>query len=181
MTVTANMILTFGGSNLPLDQRRKDALAHYARMAAKRADARSAQGWVERTWDLKPYEAKDLLKGNSSEAIWERIVKHKNGGWPVVLPVIGAVIGHDFDQFLDNLHRRKALEREQIAAEERRAAAMASDMRSLFTVVVGGSRELSRAPDWPTGEQPDAVDDSTDQDSTRKVNAHPPFLMRREP
>lgn len=92
------MILPDFGTNLPLDQRRKDALASYARKAA--GDAKSKQLWVEKTWDLKDYEAKDLLKGKASEAVWARIICHKNGGWRVVIPVLGSVIGQSLDDFI---------------------------------------------------------------------------------
>src|SRR5690606_30059104 len=98
MQVTAEMILTDFGAKFPLDRQRRDALASYARKAA--GDARSKQQWVQKTWDLKDYEAKDLLKGNTSEAVWERIIKHRNGGWRVVIPVMGAVIGQSLDEFI---------------------------------------------------------------------------------
>ncbi len=98
MTMTAEMILTDFGSNLPLDRRRKDALATYVRGEAKRAGI-SPERWARDTFDLKDYEAKDLVRGNSSETVWEKIVKHPNGGWHIVLPVLGAVIGQGLGEF----------------------------------------------------------------------------------
>ena len=65
MTVTADMILTDFGAVLPLDRRRRDALAEYAKKAALAAGW-SAERWARETWSLANYEAKDLLKGNAS-------------------------------------------------------------------------------------------------------------------
>jgi hypothetical protein len=162
MTFTAEEMLSDFGSVLPLQRGRKDALALYARRSAKLANARSAQRWVEDTWGLRDYEAKELLKGNASEAVWERIVKHKNGGWGVVLPIIGAVIGHGIDEYAAEKHRRKVREREQIEAEERQLAAVAGDMRSLLSLVIGGAGQLSVAEGGEGGEQP--LDLGADED-----------------
>lgn len=118
MDVTAEMILTEFGVVLPLDRSRRDALALYARKAA--GDAKSKQLWVEKTWDLKAYEAKDLLKGNCSEAVWERILKHKNGGWRVLLPIMGSVIGHTLEDFLHRELEDIANERRELEARETR-------------------------------------------------------------
>jgi hypothetical protein len=107
MTVTATMIISLGGTNLPLDQRRRDALAHYAQIEAAAAGM-PPQRWVRQTWDFKDYEAKDLLKGNASEPMWERILKHKNGGWGVALPILGAVIGVGIEDFLLDQRKRHA-------------------------------------------------------------------------
>lgn len=122
MTVTADMIITRGGTVLPLDQRRRDALAEYAEIEA-RAVGQAAQRWVRQTWDLKDYEAKDLLKGNASEPVWERILKHRNGGWAVALPIMGAVIGHGVEDFL--LEQRK-----RHADLARRHGALVRDLRA---------------------------------------------------
>jgi hypothetical protein len=150
MQLTADMILTDFGTNLPLDRRRKDALAALARRAAWAAGARSAQRWTEREWGLKDYEAKDLLKGNASEAVWERIVKHPRGGWVVVLPVMGAVIGQSLDDWLqDRLaaeERRLRLERERYERESARLGPMAREVAALLGV---GAR---RAPEHDLGE-----------------------------
>lgn len=118
MELTADMIITRRGTILPLDQRRRDALANFAVEAAK-ASGIPAQRWARETWTLKDYEAKDLLRGNASEPVWERILKHKNGGWPVALPILGAVIGHGIEDFITQEQER--LSRERKATEDREA------------------------------------------------------------
>lgn len=80
------------------------------------------QTWVRETWDLKDYEAKDLLKGNASEPVWERILTHKNGGWSVALPILGAVIGQSLD---DHLEKQRARHEQQAA----RLGALVRDLR----------------------------------------------------
>jgi hypothetical protein len=137
MTATADMIITLGGTVLPLDQRRRDALANLAQLEAKAAGL-PAQTWVRQTWGLKDYEAKDLLKGNSSEPVWERILKHPNGGWSVALPILGAVIGHDVEVFLQAQRKRHV----EIA---RRHGALVRDLRA--RPASGRARAAELAPD----------------------------------
>lgn len=122
MTVTADMIITRGGTVLPLDQRRRDALANFAEIEAAAAGV-PPQRWVRQRWGLKDYEAKDLLKGNASEPVWERILKHENGGWAVALPILGAVIGHGIEDFLQEQRKRHV----EIA---RRSGALVRDLRA---------------------------------------------------
>ena len=174
------------GTVLSLDRRRKDALLEWVLAEARAAGARSPQGGLEKTFDFKPYEAKTVLKADASEPLWERMVKHKNGGWRVVLPVMGAVIGHGLDDFVQAEQRRLARERERYAAQERRLAAMAGDMRSLLSVVIGGSAEPAVRDNWLGGEPSGDVGDGSDQESPRQVDARrtdarAPFMMRREP
>ena len=64
MTLAAHMITTRRGTILPLDQRRRDALANYAELCAQDA-GQPLQKWVRETWGLKDYEAKDLIRGNA--------------------------------------------------------------------------------------------------------------------
>jgi hypothetical protein len=127
MQLTAEMILTDFGAKLPLDQRRKDALAHFARAEHSRTQTRrGAQAWCEDRWGLKDYEAKDLLKGNASETVWERIVKHPNGGWSVVIPVMGAVIGMSLESYIERQAQEARLERAQWEATEKRLAELSA-------------------------------------------------------
>ncbi len=129
MTATATMILTRSGTILPLDQRRRDALANYAEHEARAAGV-PLQTWVRNTWGLKDYEAKDLIKGNASETVWERILKQRDnphGGWAVALPVIGAVIGLDLDEAIKT-ERRKHVEL------ARRGGALGRDLRAVGAV-----------------------------------------------
>lgn len=127
MQLTAQMILTDFGTKLALDQRRRDALAAFARGAHLRTQTRwGAQAWVEHQWDLTDYEAKHLLKGNASEAVWERIVKHPNGGWSVVIPIMGAVIGMSLESYIEQQAEEARRERAQWEATEQRLAALSA-------------------------------------------------------
>lgn len=123
MTVTAEMIITRRGTVLPLDQRRRDALMNYAQQAADDAGV-PRQSWARKTWDLRDYEAKDLLKGNSSEQVWERILKLRGPhcGYHVALPVMAAVIGHPVHEFFREQTRQAAREAERAEQHERLAA-----------------------------------------------------------
>jgi hypothetical protein len=130
MTMAADMIITRRGTILPLDQRRRDALANYAEIAADQAGI-PLQRWVRETWSLKDYEAKDLIRGNASEAVWERILKQRgpHGGWRIALPILGAVIGEDIAEHFANEKAQVAHERAVYAAEEARIAALEAHAR----------------------------------------------------
>lgn len=114
MTVTGAMILTRRGTVLPLDQRIADALMQYAIEAADAAGI-PRQTWCRRFWKLKDYEAKDVLKGNASKAIYERVLK-MNGqhcGWFVGIAVTGAVVGQELHDFFREQMRLAAREAEE--------------------------------------------------------------------
>jgi hypothetical protein len=137
MQVTAEMIFTRGGGFLPLDQRIADALMTYAQHAAD-AEGMPRQTWCRKYWRLKDYEAKDVLKGNASKTIYERILKMRGAhcGWFVGLAVTGAVIGQPLHEFFREQNERaareaaNALEHErQARAAYRRLASFAADPR----------------------------------------------------
>jgi hypothetical protein len=117
MTVTGTMII-------PLDQRRRDALMNYAVQAADGAGV-PRQSWCRKVWKLKDYEAKDLLKGNASETVWERIMKMRGPhcGWAVALPVTAAVVGQDLHEFFREQMRLAAKDAEHAKEHERIAEA----------------------------------------------------------
>ena len=150
MQVTAEMILTDFGAKLPLDQRRRDALAQYVRKAA--GPARSKQLWAQSEWGLKDYEAKDLLKGNASEAVWERIVKHRNGGWRVVIPVMGAVIGQSLDDFIASEIEVIRHERAELEALERASQGRLARLRRSVAVEPFRARVLPETDGDPRRE-----------------------------
>jgi hypothetical protein len=128
MQLTATMITTRRGTILALDQRRRDALADYAKMAAEDAGM-PAQAWVRKTWDFNDYEAKHLLKGDASEPMWERILKHPNGGWAVAIPIMGSVVGQSLEDYIKK--QAEAARREQLEweARERHIAALSAGAR----------------------------------------------------
>lgn len=122
MTVTGAMIITRGGTVLPLDQRIADALMNYAIQAAD-AEGIPRQTWCRKRWGLKDYEAKDVLKGNASKAIYERVLKLSGPhcGWHVGIAVTGAVVGVELHDFFREQMRQAAREAERAQEHERLA------------------------------------------------------------
>lgn len=115
-------ILGGGGEFLPtlsLDRQTADALAKYVqlRWPVGRRKAVMAE------WGLSSEEARSVIEGLASKRVIDRIWKHPNGGWPVVMPVLGAVIGHGVEEFLQN-ERRKHVEL------ARRSGALVRDLRA---------------------------------------------------
>jgi hypothetical protein len=149
MTVTAMTLNTRRGAILPLDQRRRDALAEYAQQAAAEAGV-PLQTWVRETWRLQVYEAKDLIRGNASEPVWERILKGQgpHTGWAVAIPILGAVIGQDIAEHFATERQQVAHERARFAAEEARIAALEAHARErrLFGAAALQSRGAAREP-----------------------------------
>lgn len=128
MQLTATMIMTRRGTILALDQRRRDALADYAKQAADAAGM-APQAWVRKTFGFTDYEAKHLLKGDASEPMWERILKHPNGGWAVAIPIMGSVVGQSLEDYIKK--QAEAARREQLEweARERHIAALSAGLR----------------------------------------------------
>jgi hypothetical protein len=154
MTVTAMALNSRRGTILPLDQRRRDALAEYAFHAALAAGV-PLQTWVRTTWGLAVYEAKDLIRGNASEAVWERILKGRGPhcGWSVAIPVLGAVIGEDLAEHFASERERIADERARHAAREAHVAALEAHARNSHSARRLGAGEAAvqgrRAPGEP--------------------------------
>lgn len=96
----------------------------YAQGAADAAGM-PRQTWCRKVWKLQDYEAKDLLKGNASEVVWERILKLKGEhcGWHVALPVLGAVIGMPVHAFFQDQMKQAAKAAEHAQRHEQLAAA----------------------------------------------------------
>jgi len=141
MAVTMVEINTLRGTSFPLDSRRRDALATFARLSAE-DDGVAAQTWVRNRWGLKDYEAKDLLRGQASEPVWERILKHKNGGWTVALPVMGAVIGHGLGDFITKEKARHERARKDSERREQRLVATARDLPAVLGLGPDRDRRL---------------------------------------
>ncbi len=142
------------GSILPLDQRRRDALAEYALQAAQEAGV-PLQRWVRETWKLKDYEAKDLIRGNASETVWERILKKRGPhcGWRVGLPILGAVIGEDIAEHFQREKAEIADERARYAAREAQVAALEAHARERRSFGRVGAREAAVSMRSPAGER----------------------------
>jgi hypothetical protein len=97
--------------SLGLDRASRDSVAAYCRAEWPSNTAKN----VARAWDLSLDEARGVVAGRASQATIDKIFKHPNGGWRVVLPVLGAVIGHGVDVFFRQqmLEAAKAAEHAQ--------------------------------------------------------------------
>lgn len=106
--------------SLGLDRALRDALATYCRLRWPQHAAKHAA----REWDLTLDEAKGVVAGRTSIATLDRIFKHKRGGWSVVLPVLGAVVGETIhDHFRNQI--REAANDQRVAEEHERLASQA--------------------------------------------------------
>lgn len=123
MRLTMTEILHNDGADRPqlgLDRATRDGLAAYARLRWPAGTAKAAA----RAWDLTLDEAKGLVAGRASQSTIDKIWKHPAGGWAVILPVLGAVVGHGFEDFLRT-------ERTKHAELARRHGAVVRDLRAL--------------------------------------------------
>jgi hypothetical protein len=122
MQVTAMEILGSGGLNrpmMPLDVELDTAFALYCekRWPVGRRKA------VEREWGLSVDEARAVVEAKASKRIISKILKHPRGGWAVVLPVLGAVIGEPIDAFFRDQMKQAAREARQAHEHEQLAQA----------------------------------------------------------
>lgn len=103
MSVGALEILERNGADaaiLGLDRATREALVIYC---ARRWHAGRRKA-VEREWGLSPDEARGIIEGTAS---WTTVDKvWKKGGWAVVLPILGAVIGHGVGEYFAEEARR---------------------------------------------------------------------------
>lgn len=133
MTVFSN-----DGDFLPrlgLDRSITDALAVYVQQSFPALGRRKA---VAKEWGLGTEEARTVIEGRPSKATIDRIFKHPNGGWRVILPVMGAVVGQTADAFLIAEQKRLTHEREQKEREEQRLGQMARDLRTVVPLALRG-------------------------------------------
>lgn len=87
-----------------LDRLTRDALAAYARLRWPSGAAKHAA----REWGLSVDEARGVVAARASLATIDRIWKHPAGGWAVLFPVMGAVIGQTAEDFLQHERKRHA-------------------------------------------------------------------------
>lgn len=133
MTATAAMILSNRGEKRPndaLDKSTSDALAAFVRHQWPTHTRKN----IEREFDLTPEAAKTVVEANASKATLDRIFKHRNGGWRVLLPVMGAVVGQTADAFIIEERKRLARERDEYEAQSARMAALGRDFLTVFSV-----------------------------------------------
>lgn len=119
------------GENLPgfgLD-RTRDALSKYAEIRWPHGRRKA----VRIEWDLNEDEARSVCTGRASWQTFDKIVRHRNGGWPVLFAVFGALLDETADQFINN-ERRRHVERAQTLR------AVARDIRTVAGLHRGGDR-----------------------------------------
>lgn len=125
------MIFSNDGEKSPvlqLDRHTAEALAVFVQQAFPAQGRRKA---VARAWALRDDEARSVIEGQASKATLDRIWKHPNGGWRVILPVMGAVVGQTADAFILNEKARLADERRSFEEREARLVEMARDLRTV--------------------------------------------------
>ena len=125
-----------GQLNLGLDKATRDALADYCRRRWPTNTAKMAA----REWDLTVDEGRGVVAARASQATIDRIWKHPNGGWSVILPVLARVVGHGAEAFIQ-------AEREKHVELARRHGALVRDLRA-------GGAVHPRNTDQCDGEEP---------------------------
>lgn len=114
--------MTDGGQNLPFARDLREGLAVYARRHWRTNTAKQAA----KAWGLPHATAANLLKGHASDATVTRVLRA--GGWRLASAVVGAVIGHSYDDFLNT-------ELEAIADERARIEQQDRDLRARWSAV----------------------------------------------
>lgn len=109
-----------------VDKPTRDALAAHVRHRWPVHSAKCAA----REWGLSLDEARGVVAGRTSLATLDRIFKHPNGGWAVILPVMGSVVGHSVEDFFNSETQRLRDERRQNEARIGRAMAAVRNLRS---------------------------------------------------
>lgn len=97
---------------LGLDKATRDALADYCRRRWQAGTAKAAA----REWDLSTDEGRGVVAGRASQTTIDKIIKHPRGGWAVLLPVLGEVIGHGVDAFIHEQRKAHADHAERLGA-----------------------------------------------------------------
>lgn len=121
---------------LGLDRSISDALAVYVEQSFPVQGRRKA---VANYWGLTLDEARTVIEARTSRPTLDRIFKHHNGGWRVILPVMGAVVGQSADAFILQERERLAHERRTYEAREAELDQMARDLRSVAPVLAWSS------------------------------------------
>lgn len=120
MQLTVAEMLGYDGADrpiLPLTRATRDALARYVAIQAPTGRRK----WAQNEWDLSADEARAVCEATASATTIEKVWRHKNGGWRVALPVLGAVIGEPAHAFFQSQIREAAREHERAEQHERMA------------------------------------------------------------
>lgn len=122
MTVGHMEILGSFGAKSPLLslERTRDALASYVEVRWPVGRRKS----VAREWELSADEARSVCEGSASQTTLDKIWLHPRGGWSVLFPVFGALLGQTADAFIQS-------QRKHHAELARRHRSLARDLRAL--------------------------------------------------
>lgn len=148
MTVTYMEVHGSFGEKSPLFRldRTRDGLASYceARWPVGRRKS------VAKEWGLSADEARSVCEGSASQATLDKVWRHDRGGWTVLLPVMGAVIGQPISEFFREQIKQaareaqRAEEHEQLAKAAYRRLAMGADRSGLHRDHASSARETGR-------------------------------------
>lgn len=124
---------------LGLDRTMADAMAVWCEQTFPVQGRRKA---VANHFDISLDAARTLIEARPSRTLLDQIFKHRNGGWRVILPVMGAVVGQTADAFIIAEQQRLANERREYEEREARLGQMARDLRTVVPLALGGGDEL---------------------------------------
>lgn len=121
MTVTYVEISGSDGEKFPLLRldRTRDGVASYCETRWPLGRRKS----VAKEWELTSDEARSVCEGSASQATLDKIWRHPRGGWTVLLPVMGAVIGQPIHEFFREQMRQAAKDAERAQHHEHLAQA----------------------------------------------------------
>lgn len=127
------------GENRPfsrLPRELRQAVAAYVAINAPRGRRK----WVEDRFDLSPDQARSVCDGTASISTLERVFRHPNGRWALLIPIMGAVVGQELDDFIKD-------ERKRHVEDAHRSRALGRDLRALAPSGGRAARELAAAPE----------------------------------
>lgn len=116
----------------------KNALARIVRNRWPRLTIECARA----EWDLTDAEARGVVYAHASQRTVDKIIKHRNGGWRLVLEITEHVLGVSLAEFIHTERARLAEEQRRAEEGERALAQMASRLPALLGVGAGGAAGL---------------------------------------
>lgn len=134
-------LLGGGGEVVPklgLSQHTRDALANYTQLRWAHGRRKS----IEREWGLTSDQARSVMEATASASTIDQIWKHKNGGWHVLLPVLGAVVGTSLDDFIRQERERVSNARREQEDRERQLVEMGRDLSAVLGLGPSGPRRM---------------------------------------
>jgi len=125
---------------LGLDRTVADAMAVWCEQTFPPQGRRKA---IANHFDISLDAARTLIEARPSRTLLDQIFKHPNGGWRVILPVMGAVVGQTADAFIIQEKQRLAHERQSFEERENRLVEMARDLRAVGRLSLDGPDRMA--------------------------------------